>query len=278
VHELHANGQEISLHSISHEALTTYWKNASLPLLLQEFADQRTMLSYFADIPEEDIKGIRMPFLQMAGNNQYNMLKQSGFLYDSSWTTQKYIQPGLWPYTAEFQSTQECDIGPCPDESYSDVWACPMIDWKDNSDTVCSMVDACVDIPEDVANLTQWMTGEFNKQYNGNRAPFGFYVHSAWFSEGINPNHLPAYIAFIDYLQTLPDVYLVGVSQVIEWIKNPIPVSQMKPGSVVCQKTYTPTCQAKECTLMKGNEERWMTSCVSCPKSYPWLGNPLGNL
>lgn len=277
VHELHANGQEISLHSISHQALTTYWKNASLPLLLQEFADERTLISNFAKIPEEDIKGIRMPFLQMAGNNQFNMLKQSGFLYDLSWATQNYIQPGMWPYTTEYLSTQECLIPPCPDESYSDVWVIPMINWKDNSQVVCSMVDACLDIPTDTAGLTQWMIAEFNKQYNGNRAPFGFYVHAAWFSEEINPNHLPAYIAFINYLQTLPDVYLASGSQVIDWVKNPVPVSKMQPGDTVCQETYTPTCQARACQLMKGDVERWMTSCVSnCPKSYPWLGNPLG--
>jgi hypothetical protein len=279
VHELHANGQEIALHSISHEPMTTYWKNASLATLQQEFTDERTLISNFAKIPEEDIKGIRMPFLQMAGNNQFNMLKQGGFLYDLSWGTQNYIEPGMWPYTTEYLSTQECLIGPCPTESYSDVWVIPMINWKDNSNFVCSMVDACLDIPTDVDGLTKWMIKEFNKQYNGNRAPFGFYVHAAWFSETINPNHLPAYIAFLDYLQTLPDVFLTSASQVIDWVKKPVPVSQMTSANAECQETYPPFCQAKACQLKKGDVDRWMTSCTdNCPKSYPWLGNALGTV
>lgn len=52
------------------------------------------------------------------------------------------------------------------------------------------------------------MIGNFNRSYRTNRAPFGFYVHSAWFD--IAPHHFPAYIKFIDYLQTLKDVYIVS--------------------------------------------------------------------
>lgn len=87
-----------------------------------------------------------MPFLQMAGNNQFQMLKNNNFLYDLTWTTQQYITPGLWPYTTEHSSIQECLIPPCPTESFSNVWALPMINWVDQKGAVCSMVDACVNM------------------------------------------------------------------------------------------------------------------------------------
>lgn len=51
------------------------------------------------------------------------------------------------------------------------------------------------------------MIGNFNQTYLTNKAPFGFYVHAAWFDA--NESHFKAYLKFVDYLQTLEDVYLV---------------------------------------------------------------------
>lgn len=51
------------------------------------------------------------------------------------------------------------------------------------------------------------MVENFNRNYLTNKAPFGFFVHSAWFMVG--QNHFAAFVKFIDYLQGLPDVYLV---------------------------------------------------------------------
>lgn len=51
------------------------------------------------------------------------------------------------------------------------------------------------------------MIDNFNQNYLTNKAPFGFFVHSAWFMVG--QNHFAAFLKFIDYLQGLPDVYLV---------------------------------------------------------------------
>lgn len=67
MHQLHAKGHEIALHSISHKALTTYWKDISVEDLLLEFGGEIDLISYFADIPKNDIKGMRLPFLQMSG-------------------------------------------------------------------------------------------------------------------------------------------------------------------------------------------------------------------
>lgn len=79
---------------------------------------------------------------------------------------------------------------------------------------------------------------------------------------------------FLDHLNTLPDVYLVSASRVLEYVRNP---KAGKPFEQ-CQETRTPTCVPKLCQLIKesNKETRWMTSCAPCPKVYPWLGNPFG--
>lgn len=64
---MHARGQEIALHSISHETSTTYWQGISLEDLKKEFGGERELISYFANVPLEDIQGMRLPFLQLSG-------------------------------------------------------------------------------------------------------------------------------------------------------------------------------------------------------------------
>lgn len=59
------------------------------------------------------------------------------------------------------------------------------------------------------------MIRNFESHYKDNRAPFGFYVHAAWF--GRNENYFKAYLKFIDYLQGIKDVYLVNILDYMEY-------------------------------------------------------------
>lgn len=145
--------------------------------------------------------------------------------------------------------------------------------------------------------MVEWMIGNFNQSYHTNRAPFGFYVHAAWFN--VSELHYEAYTRFIDYLQKLSDVYLVtylatlflisrltrnsfqvGASDVIRWVQKPVSVKQMKNSSwSKCRKPLKPSCQPRVCRLKKGTEDHYVTICgEACPNSYPWVGNPLGDL
>ena len=120
----------------------------------------------------------------------------------------------------------------------------------------------------------------FNRSYLSNKAPTGFHVHAAWFMG--EEERIAAYGLFLDYLQTLPDVYIVGASDIIHWIQNPIPVSEMASGTwKVCRKKTKPDCSAVSCQLCKKDgrqyADRWTKICDGpCPKSYPWLSNYYG--
>ncbi|KAG4069627.1 hypothetical protein HA402_014650 [Bradysia odoriphaga] len=276
VHKLYRQGHEIALHSITHLSSTEYWKKLSVSGLADEFAGQKVLTSHFAKIPADDLQGIRMPFLQMSGDQGFEMLNKERISFDSSWPSQK--APGLWPYTLDTLSTQDCVIGPCPTNSWNGTWVQPMLSWKDPRNYYCSMVDMCLGLPEDVDGLVGFMIDNFNRNYLTNKAPFGFFVHSAWFIVG--QNHFAAFVKFIDYLQGLPDVYLVGASDVLKWVKNPVSISKMKnPSWSNCRMPTAPDCVAKSCKLKKNGQERYMTHCQSkCPATYPWLGNPLGEV
>ena len=80
-----------------------------------EYVGVRKMISEFANIPESDIKGMRVPFLQGGGDDMFKMMANNGFEYDCSAPTLAYgyknMQYGRWPYTLDYYSDMDCQIG-----------------------------------------------------------------------------------------------------------------------------------------------------------------------
>ncbi|XP_075168298.1 chitin deacetylase-like 9 [Haematobia irritans] len=275
VNALYNEGHEIALHSITHGAGTDYWRNADVDLLMREFGQQIDMLERFAKIDRRHIRGMRLPFLQISGNNSFIAAKRLGLLYDSSWPTQQYRNPAMWPYTLDYLSLQDCQIRPCPTASIPGLWENPMVSWIDNEGYSCSMLDGCIFLPPDNADsLFEWMKDNFRRHYEGNRAPFGMYLHAAWF--GRSGNYFKAFRKFLEYANSLPDVYITTPSAVIQYMKHP---SLGKPFKGCFKKPQT-TCKPVTCGLAKQptGEMRYMTVCDKCPEVYPWLDNPLGEI
>ena len=88
----------------------------------------------------------------------FEMLAENNFQYDCSWPTRAYgytdAEQGLFPYTLDYQTVQDCPIKPCPKCSYPGVWVQPMTDMEDEwigsnpncpeCGNICSMLDGCV--------------------------------------------------------------------------------------------------------------------------------------
>jgi len=56
VHELYSRGHEIALHSITHQTNTQYWSALNESMVALEFVDQVSTMSYFANIPAEQVR------------------------------------------------------------------------------------------------------------------------------------------------------------------------------------------------------------------------------
>ncbi|CAL8073271.1 unnamed protein product [Orchesella dallaii] len=284
VHELYRYGHDIALHSMSHNPLTAYWASLNQTMWRAEVVDQREQLSQFARVPTSEIKGLRAPFLQIGGDDMYNVLKQANFQWECSRPTLNFRKPGLWPYTNDYRSTQDCQIAPCPVGEYKGFWTVPMIDMMGNDNEGCAMVDTCTPVPETADQTYDLLLKNFNDHYTTNKAPFGIFTHAAWLNgtddEGIEARRA-GYVRFLDFLGTKNDVYIVGISRAIEWVKTPTPLAQLanfthfqnplKPNQ--CPNVYN--CRyAPEQTPFP--TERYMSLCAPCPPLYPWVGNPLG--
>ncbi|XP_047036825.1 chitin deacetylase 8-like [Helicoverpa zea] len=277
VNELYNNGYEIALHSISHKIPQDWWATATYDELKEEIADQRTQMAHFANIPFESIKGVRLPFLQLAGNTSFQVMADHDLLYDCSWPTNTFTDPGLWPYTLDYASDQDCMIPPCPTASIPKPWVLPMVSWKDLNDFPCAMADSCFYTPdmEDEEAWFQFIVSNFERHYLGNRAPFGFYIHEWYLSA--NPAVKSAFIRFLNLINSLPDVFMVNSSEVIDWVKNPVPLTEYR--AKPCRTWSAAACPVSLCGNVPSEHNQmtyWLEACNVCPRVYPWTGNPLG--
>ena len=105
-----------------HESSTEMWKYASVERWRDEMVGMRSILSKYGLIPSSEILGQRAPFLQTAGDATFRMLKDNGFVYDSSMPTRTHMNPPLWPYTLDYGYRQDCQIQPCPKSSFPGIF------------------------------------------------------------------------------------------------------------------------------------------------------------
>ncbi|XP_004923455.1 chitin deacetylase 8 isoform X2 [Bombyx mori] len=277
VNELYNRGFEIALHSISHRTPQAFWADATYQNLVQEIGDQKRQMAHFASIPASAIKGVRIPFLQMSGNTSFQVMADFDLLYDCTWPTTALTNPGLWPYTLHHESIQDCIIPPCPTASIPGPWVLPMISWRDLNNFPCSMVDGCFFTPDrtDEEGWFKFILTNFERHYLGNRAPFGFFVHE-WFISS-NPAIKRAFVRFMDIINNLNDVFMVNSAEVIDWVKNPVPIDRYRQQQ--CKFTMPSICRPSFCGPLTGTHNQlsyYMTICNTCPRNYPWVGNPLG--
>jgi len=281
-HDLYRHGHDIALHSITHKNDQDYWRALNKTAWMKEFVEQRQLTAKFANIPEAAIKGMRAPFLQIGGDQMYSALAENRFEWECSRPTWQY-RPLLWPYTNDYYSGQDCQLGPCPIERYPGFWTVPMVNLLGGNLFPCAMVDTCLPMVNTTAETLNLLKTNFNDHYLGNKAPFGVFTHAAWI---VDPGRKAGYIQFLDYLGTLNDVFIVSISKSLDWIKNPVPIARINeiaswnptpviangcPRPVNCRFNGTQTPHA-------GGAERYMLNCQPCAtiRNYPWLNNPLG--
>merc|ERR1711976_713859 len=247
-------GHEMAAHSISHRNNVTYWSEMSPEEWKEEMVGIRKMIGQFANIPPCQVKGTRAPFLQGGGDNMFQMLSENNFVYDCSWPTRQYgyidAEYGLYPYTLDYKTKQDCPIQPCPTRSWPGIWEQPMIDLEDEwigsnpqcpeCGNVCSMLDGCVipdDLPESKEIVYNMLMKNFNRTYRGeqnedlgifvpgNKAPWGLYMHAAWFFG--RDWHYEGYKMFIEEITNTdkyPDVFIVPIEKGIEYMQSPMPL------------------------------------------------------
>lgn len=230
VHKLHAEGHEIAAHTISHSTGNT------TPFLtwIREIEGCREVISRYAGIPREEIRGFRAPYLQH-NTAMFEALAELGFDYDSSIPE----GPGLnspdganfiWPYTLHDGVQQQMWSGTGPSGPLPDLFEVPM--WN--------LLDGAVRHNMDPGGsgdyLLQLFKDNFTQRYEGNRAPWALWLHATgWLSD---QDRIDALNEFLEWALAHDDVWVVGVCRLVDWMRNPVPAADA--AAVLSSPAYAP--------------------------------------
>lgn len=86
-------------------------------------------------------------------------------------------------------------------------------------------------------------------------------------------------VAFLRKLESMSDVWVVTISQAIDWMKTPTTLDDIEDFEPwKCDSTPPPACPLGNCRVCYYPErESVMKTCApACPPHYPWVGNPDG--
>ncbi|KAM8708088.1 hypothetical protein ACLKA7_015115 [Drosophila subpalustris] len=289
IQETSRKGHEIAVHSITHNDEERFWSNATVDDWAKEMAGMRIIIEKYANITDNSVVGVRAPYLRVGGNNQFTMMEEQAFLYDST-ITAPLSNPPLWPYTMYFRMPHRChgNLQSCPTRSHA-VWEMVMNELDRREDPAndeylpgCAMVDSCSNILTG-DQFYNFLNHNFDRHYDQNRAPLGLYFHAAWLKN--NPEFLDAFLYWIDeILANHNDVYFVTMTQVIQWMQNPRTVSEVKnfePWREKCVVEGKPACWVPNACKLTSKEVPGETinlqTCVRCPNNYPWVNDPTGD-
>eukprot|EP00887_Chlorella_sp_A99_P001512 scaffold8.g1512.t1 len=241
IRALFDDNNEIATHTINHKKLLPPGNKDAFPgNITEEVVGMRQWLVDRCNLPKEEIVGFRSPFL-IHNPIVRKAIQAAGYLYDSSlsepaasWSTSTSLANRLWPYTMDRGIAQDCnytgvDVGYClPSERYPGIWEVPM--WNLYADGDVDAAAFSMDYLNDANGtavtadgLYAFLQKNFDAAYNGNRAPLPLYLHSTY----LNDQKVGAITSFIKYALGKGDVYFVTMRQLIDWMKNPVPASQI---------------------------------------------------
>jgi len=289
VEEMHRLGHEIAAHSITHNDDETFWTEATVDDWAKEMAGSRLIIEKFGNITDNSVVGLRAPYLRVGGNRQFKMMEEQSFLYDSS-ITAPLRNPPLWPYTMYFKMPHRChgNLQNCPTRSHA-VWEMVMNELDRREDPTideelagCAMVDSCSNILNG-DQFYNFLTHNFYRHFDQNRAPLGLFFHAAWLKN--NPEYLDAFLYWVDeVLENHSEVYFVTMTQIIQWIQNPVSIDSAKNFAAWQEKCSpgprTHCLVPNSCKLSTDElpgEALRMHTCARCPNKYPWLNDPTGD-
>jgi len=229
--KLWEQNHEMALHTVNHVSLyTSYTGN-----MTEEMFDVRDYLNKTCGIPLTDLVGYRNPYL-VHNPTTRKIQKTNGLQYDSSMIqvfqkdSESETGPGMrvWPFTMDQGIPINCNWnypdGQCngTTEKYPGMWEVPLWELQNAAGEHLYSMDVGTNPPGDIYAVLE---ENFNMNYNGNRAPFGIYLHSTWFDpEGANAE---AMNRFLDWAMAQPDVWAITAKDLVRWMQAPVPASEM---------------------------------------------------
>ncbi|XP_012943671.1 chitin deacetylase 8 [Aplysia californica] len=237
------HGSEIGCHTIDH---------VKLPRANSSYAEKEItkQIAYFKNKMKQktnhkklvdEIHGFRAPYLHVAGDLQFDVLRKSGYVYDSSILNNRIWrnkQP-IWPYTLDYPvSSKECWNPPCNTKPYPQFWEIPLNALRDARGSACSMLDDCLVRKDNKRNTAEdWfmlLKNNFYDYFYEYRIPMPLYTHAALFDR--DSSAYDGLVLFLKYVLEKKNVWMIQQKQLIQYLRRPISNNQMKKEYFACHE------------------------------------------
>ncbi|KAF8844200.1 hypothetical protein BDN67DRAFT_810132 [Paxillus ammoniavirescens] len=236
-------------------------------------------LNALAGIPFDAIKGFRAPYLNYTADT-FHLLAAADFTYDSSTAASIPVTDpdtdAYWPYTLDYGLANDCLTvdNICKGQpQLPGFWEIPMYAFFDELGVDGPhLMDPWLDTANgastvnDTATL-EYMKSTFTAHYSGNRQPIGLYTHPIHLSTtypGVDPPNSTIQMVnqYLDWLQEQQDVWIVSNEQLLAWVQNPVPVSQLD--TIEALKCPTPDVDPtlQICNGIPINEAGLLSECA----------------
>jgi hypothetical protein len=227
------------------------------------------------------MSGFRAPFLNYS-KATFDNLAQEKFLYDSS--TSAVPGNAYWPYTLDYGLANDCWTGICDQNVVAPgMWEIPMHAITESDDPAAKVYSMDPQIAGTSDVVAGWLKNNFNRHYQGTRQPFGIFLHPIQVKDSAN-----MFNEFFTWALGQKDVWFVTNQQLLEWMKNPVPASQLADqpymkcnipavGKEICNgldDTKSGTIDKGVLELCNFNSGAWST-CYGCPKTEPTVATPV---
>ena len=225
-------GHEIALHTVNHLHLT----GVPLDRLEYEMLGVRDLIHKKCGIPFESMTGFRAPFLDVNEHTRRVLNKDRKILYESSYNSDY----NMAPFTMDNGPFKNSSMA----ESYPGFWQVPLNSVQNKVHKAAYTMDPGrisqtihefpFDIPGEfipASSMFDLLVQNFDDNRNGNRIPFSVNFHTPWMQVD---GYASAFSDFLEYTREFDDVYYVTYTELIEWMKKPIPLSQMPKQSSTC--------------------------------------------
>jgi len=251
IRKLYDAGHEIAVHTMSHA--TDH--NTTLKRWRQEIAGTQRTLTKLSGIPAEEITGFRAPRVD-PNDHSFHVLHERQFRYDASMREALgglSISPSnlIWPYTLDNGLAQIAQPQNMPATNYPGLFEIPI--WVQFTNTTAL---ALTDPPSTLSSnevVALWKEN-FLSRYNGNRAPYGIFLHAVWDTQWLsNPQHkewrVGALNEFINWALQQPDTWFITCNDLIDYMLDPVPAAaaESHPAFQTPQRTPFPEAEVVEC-------------------------------
>jgi hypothetical protein len=284
-------GNEIADHTMTHQGEPSP----------DEINGNLIALNALAGIPLESIIGFRAPYLDYTVDT-LKYLYNSKFTYDSSTAASIPVTDpntdAYWPYTLDNGLANNCLTVPntCKGQPVlPGFWEIPMYAFFDERGVNGPhLMDPWLDAANGASSVNDsatlaYMKSTFTDHYNNNRQPIGLYTHPVHLSTtypGVNaPASTIAMInAFLDWAQEQQNVWIVSSAQLLAWVQNPTPISELNNFAPLKCSTPQVDASLQICNGIPQNEAGLLShcdfpdfpffTCYGCPEIEPTPDNP----